>query len=983
MCDGGKEILRGGMIDFEILSRKIKGDVKADALHRVVYATDASAYREMPMAVVYPKDADDVKVCVHFARENGITLIPRAAGTSLAGQVVGNGLVVDISKYMNRILEVNEQEHWVRVEPGVVLDELNLHVKPFGLFFGPETSTSNRCCLGGMVGNNSCGSHSLVYGSTRDHLLEASVILSNGEEIVLRGMKPEEVRERMTRDSFEGRLFRKTIGMLAEYKEEIIENFPDPALRRRNSGYAIDQLLYSDYFDKKSSEHFNLCKLLAGSEGTLAFVTELKLNLVPLPPREKAVICVHCATLEETFEGNLVALRHAPVAVELMDRNILELSKGNIAQNKNRFFIQGDPAAILIVELAGNTREEVDRTADRIEEDMRACGYGFHFPRVYGNDVSRVWNLRKAGLGLLSGMPGNAKPVSVIEDTAVAPERLPAYMKDFGKMLERLGLQCVYHAHISTGELHLRPVLNLKLQHDRELFRQVATETALLVKKHKGSLSGEHGDGRLRGEFIPLLFGEKVYGLMRDTKRWWDPDGVFNARKIVDTPPMDTSLRYEVADGESRLKSYFDFSAQKGWLCAIEQCNGSGDCRKSYAFGGTMCPSFRTTGEEDHTTRARANVLRELLTHPKTKKIYDQPDILEALETCVSCKACKSECPSNVDIARFKAEFLQHHYDTCGVPLKAYLVAHLTDVQRLGTLFPWLYNVFVHNRLTSNILKRVLHFAPERAVPGLYKTTLRRWVKQNVSRVKTPSVGKVYLFADEFTNYMDVEVGMQMVELLNGLGYEVVIPRHVESGRTAISKGMLKVARRIARKNVVFLKDVVSSEVPLVGIEPSCILSFRDEYPDLVGDDLKAAAVGLGKNCLLYDEFFVREIHAGRIRAEQFTEDSLKIVLHGHCHQKSLASVEPSREMLSLPANYEVEVIPSGCCGMAGAFGYERKHYELSMKIGEQVLFPAVRAVGERVCIAAPGTSCRQQIKDGTGRVALHPVQVLRRALKS
>ncbi len=465
-----------------------------DSLHQMIYATDASAYREMPLAVVYPRDASDVKACIGFARENGITLIPRAAGTSLAGQVVGNGVVVDVSRYMNCVLEINEEEHWVRVEPGVVLDELNMRVKSLGLFFGPETSTSNRCCLGGMVGNNSCGSHSLVYGSTRDHLLEAKVILSNGEEVVLKGLEKKEVLDKMTCDSLEGKIYKCAVEMLEKNGEEIVQHFPDSALRRRNSGYAIDQLLYSNYFDATREDKFNLCKLLAGSEGTLAFVTELKLNLVPLPPKEKAVICVHCRTLEEAFEGNLVALRHHPVAIELMDQNILELSKGNIAQNKNRFFIQGDPAAILIVELALDSREEVDRVADRIEADMRMHGYGYHFPRIYGSDINRVWSLRKAGLGLLSGMPGNAKPVSVIEDTAVAPERLPAYMKDFGKMLERLGLTCVYHAHISTGELHLRPVLNLKEEKDRVLFRRVAEETAKLVKKHRGSLSGEHGD---------------------------------------------------------------------------------------------------------------------------------------------------------------------------------------------------------------------------------------------------------------------------------------------------------------------------------------------------------------------------------------------------------------------------------------------------------------------------------------------------------
>lgn len=548
-------------------------------------------------------------------------------------------------------------------------------------------------------------------------------------------------------------------------------------------------------------------------------------------------------------------------------------------------------------------------------------------------------------------------------------------------MLDRLGLKCVYHAHISTGELHLRPVLNLKNANDRVLFRRVAEETARLVKKHRGTLSGEHGDGRLRGEFIPLLFGEKMYGFMQETKACWDPQGIFNAGKIVNTPPMDSSLRYEIDGTHEKIHTYFDFSREKGWLCAIEQCNGAGDCRKSYAFGGTMCPSFRATGKESHTTRARANTLRELLTHPKTEKIYDQREILEVLDSCVSCKACKSECPSNVDIARFKAEFLQQHYDVCGIPVKTFLIARLTEIQRIGAIIPWCYNLFVRNRVTGRVLKRMLHFAPERTIPMLYKTTLKHWLCRYQWKNKSKVVGKVFLFADEFTNYMDVGIGIKMVELLDRLGYEVIIPKHVESGRTAISKGMLKVAKKIARKNVQLLKNVVSKEIPLVGIEPSCILSFRDEYPDLVGDNLKEDAVRLGKNCMLYDEFFIREIHAGRIRADQFTDRSLKIMLHGHCHQKSLASIEPSREMLSLPVNYRVEVIPSGCCGMAGAFGYEKKHYELSMKIGEQVLFPAVRNAGEEVCISAPGTSCRQQIKDGTGRQALHPIEILHAAL--
>lgn len=962
------------------LQNKIQGELFTDTLHRIIYSTDASGYREEPLGVVYPKDSEDIRIIVSFAIQNHLNLIPRAGGTSLAGQVVGKGLVVDISKHMNRILEIRPEESWIRIQPGVILDELNLFCKPYGLFFGPETSTSNRCCLGGMVGNNSCGSHSLVYGSTRDHLLEAKVVLSDGSEVTLKGLNRTEIEEKQKDCSLEGKIYKQLIDLLSnqENQKEIIDNYPDISLRRRNSGYAIDELLRCNYFDQTCDEPFNLCKLLAGSEGTLAFVTELKLHLVPLPPVEKAVICVHCSTLEESFEANLVALKHHPVAIELMDNNILELSKQNISQNKNRFFIQGDPAAILIIELAEDSTEAVDRKADEIEADLRKHHYGYHYPRIYGKDISRVWNLRKAGLGLLSGMPGSAKPVSVIEDTAVAPYRLPAYIADLKKVLEHYNLSCVYHAHISTGELHLRPVLNLKEKKDRELFRMIATETAKLVKKHKGSLSGEHGDGRLRGEFIPLLLGDQVYGLLKDVKNIWDPSHIFNMGKIVDTPPMDVGLRYEKK--ELNVPTYFNYSHQKGWLCAIEQCNGAGDCRKSDLFGGTMCPTYRATRNEKNTTRARANVLRELLTHPKTEHVFKQPEILEVLDTCVSCKACKSECPSNIDMARFKAEYLQHYYDVSHVPLRSFLIANLIKIQKMGMVIPWLYNGIVSVRLTSSLLKGMLRFAPERSIPKLYKMTLRNWLLRH-SDANVPTKGTVYLFADEFTNYMDVEIGIRFIELLRKLGYSVLIPEHVESGRTEISKGMLKKAKVIAEKNVTLLQGLITEDTPLIGIEPSCILSFRDEYPDLVSEHMKVSAAKLAVNSLLYDEFIVREIKKGNIIRSQFTEASLKIMLHGHCHQKSLASIEPSKEMLSLPVNYVVEVIPSGCCGMAGAFGYEKEHYQLSMQIGEQVLFPAIRQTGDEVCISAPGTSCRQQIADGTGRKALHPIEVLYNAL--
>ena len=949
----------------------IDGEIREDRHYRIIYATDASAYREIPDAVIFPKHEKDIEEIVHYASKQHVNIIPRAAGTSLAGQVVGKGIVVDISKYLNNILEINQEERWVRVQPGVVLDELNIFCKPYGLFFAPETSTSNRCCIGGMAGNNSCGSHSLVYGSTRDHVLEVRAVLSDGSTTVFGPLSKDELAAKCTLNTLEGRIYSNMLKMLQndDNRNEIAAQFPDKSIRRRNSGYAIDELLECD--------PFNLCKLIVGSEGTLAFVTELKLNLEPLPPKEKAVLCVHCSSMEEACKSNLAVLKHHPFAIELMDDQILQLSKKNIDQNKNRFFVKGDPAAILIVELADDSLEKVNEKADTIESDLRNQQMGYHFSRVYGSDINRVWALRKAGLGLLSGMPGSAKPVSLIEDTAINPEKLFDFLTDLKVVLDRYGLSCVYHGHISTGELHLRPILDLKLQKDRELFRTVATETAKLVKKYNGSLSGEHGDGRLRGEFLPLVFGKKVYSLFQQVKQIWDENRIFNQGKIVDTPPMDSCLRYEI--GPEINKTYFDFSAQKGYLCAIEQCNGSGDCRKSYMFGGSMCPVYRATKDEKDTTRARSNILRNLIIHPEMGKMFSQPEILSAMDSCLSCKACKAECPSNVDMARYKAEYMQHHYDEAHVPLRSLLIANLTRIQKIAMVFPIVYNTVVSSKVFSSILKKVLRFAPQRSLPKINKFTLKHWLMAHPDNATYSR--KVYLFADEFSNYMDVEIGITFIKLLRALGYQVTIPEHVESGRTELSKGLVKKAKKIARKNVILLKDIVNEQIPLVGVEPSCILSFRDEYPDLVGDDLREAAASLARNCLLYDEFIVREIQKGNITSEQFIAKEQKIKLHGHCHQKALVSIEPSKKMLSLPANYHVDVIPSGCCGMAGAFGYEKEHYKLSMQIGEQVLFPAVRSAGKNAIIAAPGTSCRQQIMDGTGVKAYHPIEVLYQAL--
>ncbi len=969
---------------LDILKENLEGDLKYDVITKTIYSTDASDYKEQPVAVAWPKGAQDIKKILSFAGEEKTGVTMRAAGTSLAGQVVGPGIVVDISRYMNKILEINKEEKWVRVEPGVVLDELNIMLRPFGLFFGPETSTSNRCNLGGMVGNNSCGSHSLVYGSTRDHTIEIKAILSDGSEAVFGPVDEAMFNEKCNSENLEGRIYRNIKEILddPENKKSIREGYPDPGIPRRNTGYALDLLLDSDIFDGQSGKKFNFCKLLAGSEGTLAVTTEVRLNLVPLPSSHKSLVCVHHRERDESFKANLIALKFNPTAVELTDDRILELTKNNLSQKNNRFFLDGDPGAIMMVELVRDTEEEVDRVTNDLIDALRAAGYGYSYPVLKGKDMTRAWELRKAGLGVLGRMKGDGKTVSLVEDTAVRVEDLPAYMEDFEKLLAVYNKDSVYHAHIGTGELHIRPVLNLKNTRDVELFRTIGLETAKLVKKYHGSLSGEHGDGRLRGEFIPLVLGEHNYGLLKKVKQAWDPGNILNPGKVVDTPRMDTCLRYQPGTLTPELETVYDFSMTEGIVRAAEKCNGSGDCRKSMKIGGTMCPSFMATMDEDKTTRARANILREFLSK-KNGNPWDHQEIYSILDLCLGCKGCKAECPSGVDIAKMKSEFLQHWYDKHGVPLRTLLIAYISTFNRLGSFVPLLYNFFLRNKFFSGLMKKTIGFAAERSIPLVYKTSLRRWTRKNLAKINpSDPTGSVCLFVDEFTNYNDTGAGIAAIKLLTELNYRVVIADHDLSARTFISKGLVRKAKKIVTNNIMSLSGIVNENLPLIGIEPSAILGFRDEYPELAGNGLEKRALKLAANSYLIDEFIANEFKAGRIKQESFTEESHEILLHAHCQQKAIASSASSIEMLSIPKGYIVREIPSGCCGMAGSFGYEKEHFELSNKVGELILFPEVRNSGNGTIIAAPGTSCRHHIKDGTGRIAKHPAEILYEALK-
>lgn len=964
------------------LAGQLSGELRWDRLTRALYATDGSIYKQWPHAVAFPKDEEDLRRLVRFANEHKTPLILRTAGTSLAGQCVGEGIVVDTSRYLTRILEFNAAERWVWVQPGVIRDELNAFLKPHGLFFGPNTSTANRAMIGGMVGNNSCGTTSIVYGTTRDHVLEMRCLLSDGSEAVFAPLDAQALQQRATGDRLENRIYRHLLEELnnPEQREAIEREYPKPQIHRRNTGYAVDMLLRQQPF-APDGPLFNLSALLCGSEGTLAITTAVKLDLDLLPDPEDVVVCPHFNSINESMRAVLVAMEHKPDACELMDKIILDCTRDNIEQQKNRFFLEGDPQAVLMIEFRGKTREAAERKADAMIADMQKAGLGYAFPKVFAPKSKSVWALRAAGFGVLSNIKSDAKPLEFVEDTAVDLPDLPDYIDEFGRVMAEYDQQVIYYAHAGAGELHLRPSINLKTSEGVRQLRTIAEVSARLVKKYRGSLSGEHGDGRVRGEFIPLVLGEQNYQLLRRIKQTWDPAGIFNPGKIVDALPMDQDLRYAQDQPAPVIPTVFDFSETGGILKMAEKCSGSGDCRKLVFSGGTMCPSYMATKNERDSTRGRANALREFLTMNVKENPFDHPELAEAMELCLSCKGCKSECPSNVDMATLKAEFLHQYHQTHGIPLRSQIFGHIGKINAVASLTPAISNFFLQNPLSSSLVKKMLGIAPQRSLPPV-RRSLRSWFRRAAQK-QAPEhpKGKVFFFCDEFTNFNDVHVGKAAIQLLWGLGYTVEMPPHPESGRAYFSKGMLTQAKKLANRNVERFLPLISAETPLIGVEPSAILGFKDEFPRLVPENLRTAAKALGQHALLLEEFLVREAQAGRILPEQFTDEPREVFVHGHCHQKAISNAGLTAQALSLPAHYQVRFMETGCCGMAGSFGYEKEHIELSMQVGELTLFPQVRQAPEHALIAAPGTSCRHQILDGTGRRALHPAEVLYSAL--
>lgn len=970
-------------IASELLASGYEGEFANDDTSLRLFSTDASEYQERPLGVAWPKSAEDVKRLILCAARNGFGLIPRTAGTSLAGQCVGAGLVMDLSRHFRRILKIDAENRRVIVQPGVIRNELNARLAEHGLFFGPETSTANRAMIGGMVGNNSCGANSLIYGSTRDHLVRVRGYLSDGSEVVFESLASEAFANKCEGSSLESKIYRTVRDMLGtrSNRDEIVRQFPLASIPRRNTGYALDLLMQSQVFDESESDSFNFCRLIAGSEGTLFVATEIELSCDPLPPPYHALICWHFRSLENALRGNLVALGHHPSAVELIDKHILDCSRENLDLARKREFLIGDPAALLVIEFRQESAAALDEVLHNAEIELTTSGLGYTMATLRGSEANNVWDLRRAGQAVINNVPGNNKPREVAEDTAVDVHMLPDYIRDFSSLMQKHGIDCVYYGHAATGELHMRPIFSL---HDRKgvrLFRSVAQDVAALVKKYRGSLSGEHGDGRLRGEFLRLMLGDRCYAMIGEIKHAFDPHNIFNPGVIFNAPPMDASLRHNPDEHPPDWDTYFDWSQTGGIIGAAEKCNGAGECLKTAASGGTMCPSYMATRNEEDSTRGRANLLRQLMTD-QGKIALESTELHRVLDLCLGCKGCKSECPSSVDLARLKAESLQGYHDKHGIPLRSRIIANFEKINHLARLAPWAWNAIFGTPGLRKVANRLAGFHPLRTIPLLPKETLLDWFRSHQPDPNAGTVGEVFLFADEFTNFQDAHVGIKTVQLFERLGYRIEIPKHVESGRSSLSKGILQTARARARQNVRMLHSLVSSDKPLIGIEPSALLSFRDEYPDLLRGEEQTRARSLASHCLLVDEFIVREMDAGRITAESFVFSEKAIRIHGHCHQKSLAGLTPTIRALSLIPGYDVRAIPSGCCGMAGSFGYEAEHYGLSMRIGELVLFPSVRQTPPDTLVCAPGTSCRHQIYDGTGRHALHPSEILWKALK-
>jgi len=953
------------------LGKAIRGDVRFDAGSRLLYSTDASMYQMEPVGVVIPRDGDDVRAAIEIAAKHKVAILPRGGGTSLTGQTVNHALVLDFSRYMDRVLEVNAEELWARVQPGLVQDNLNHHVRPLGLGFGPDTSTSNRATLGGMLGNNSGGSHSIAYGLTVEHVIELTTVLADGSRAAFGEVTPDEFAAKCRVPGLEGQIYREVARIRETYADEIQSRYP--AHWRRVSGYNLNELVPAiGRRGGTNGKPFNMARLIVGSEGTFVTVLEAKMRLIRRPKRT-AVEVIHYRDIQEALESSSSILETGPYAVELTDKMILDLARNNIEQSQRMGFVQGDPAAIMIVEYAGETDAEVRAKVETLDarRQRERFGYAAHVAHDVAEQAS-IWKLRKAGLGLLLGMKGDKKPIAFVEDTAVAPQHLAEFVSRFREIFAKHDTVGAYYGHCSVGCLHIRPVIDLKTPRGLEQVRAIADEITDLVVRFNGTISSEHGDGRARSPYLERMYGPRIMQAFRELKRAFDPDNRMNPGNIVAPASVTDHLRYGTQYTTWEPKTLLDFSEQGGFAASIEMCNGVGACRKT--LEGTMCPSYMATKDEEHSTRGRANALRAVLSGRLPAKEFTGQRLYEVMDLCLECKGCKAECPSNVDMAKLKYEFLHHYYRANGLPLRNRLFGRISRMNAVGSRVPALVNWLSNLAPSRWALERIAGIDRRRPLPSLAAQTFTDWFGHRTPPTAAPR-GEVVLFNDTFTTYNVPEIARAAVGVLEAAGYRVVLVDKKCCGRPLISKGMLAEARDHAAWNVERLAPYARRGVPIVGLEPSCLLTLRDETVDLVRtDDARAVA----KESFLFEEFLVRE--RGRGLALSFGAKGRKALLHGHCHQKALVGPAPTVAALRW-AGFEVEEIDSGCCGMAGSFGFEREHYDISIALGNRRLAPAVKAAAAETEIVAPGISCRQQIQHLAGRRAKHPAEVLHESL--
>jgi len=953
--------------------------IHTDPQTRRLYANDASMYEEVPTGVAFPKTVRDMQELVVRAKRDDFTITARSAGTSLAGQATGNGVIMDVSRHMASILELDAVNRRAHVEPGVIRDTLNRAAKPHKLLFGPDTATTNRCMLGGMIGNNSCGSFSIKHGTTREHILEIEAVLSDGSTAVFRPLTRGELEEKKQLDTLEGHIYRDMLTLIEQNRDRILEAYPHPDIIRRNTGYALDRLCTMQPFDA-NGRPFNMAELLCGSEGTLAMTASAKVRLVPLDPH-RVVAAPHFRTIRKAMEAAVEIVKHGPAAVELVDHIILDATKDNLEQRKNRFFLDGEPHCILIVQFEGNDPAVLEDKAAGVKRKLEEMNLSYSTPVLSDpKGIDRVWELRKAGLGLLMGLGADSRSPTFCEDTAVRVQDLPDYVDDFQKLLDKYETDCVFYAHASVGELHLRPVIDIQKPEGIEKMKAMAEEIAALVKSYNGSLSGEHGDGRARAPYIEKVLGKEMMPLLQQVKESWDPDYRFNPGKIVRPKPIDEDLRFSPSYRKPDLETEFKWRREGGFGAALELCNGAGVCRKLAESGGTMCPSYMATREEKDSTRGRANLFRQLFSG-RQREAFKAEELKDALDLCLSCKACKSECPANVDMARMKAEFMQGWHDENGLMFSERFFGEAGRFYPLAARFPKLTNRFLRSQVGKTVLNRLADVHPERNLPAFAVRTFSEWYNESTSHSETDSAdstkGRAVLVVDLFTEYHEPEIGKAALQVLEQLGYDVIVPGIRDLGRTRLSKGMVKEAKKRAAEIIPTLHGYAEQEIPIVGLEPSEILTLRDEYPELCDDERLGMAQSVAEHAFQFEEF-VNAIGFGEELPD--AAGSPKVYVHGHCHAKSLAGIDPTLEMLK-NAGYRPVDLQTGCCGMAGSFGYEEDHYEVSMEIGELVLFPALRELDEDALVCAPGFSCRHQIRDGTGRRAYHPAELVAKAL--